>query len=409
MTGEASDRAGLPAPDTRALQGVLVLDLGQIYNGPYCTMLLRQLGATIIKIEPTTGEPIRWRGDGVSQSAAFSLLNGGKQGLSLNLKNDDGKRIFLELVERADVVVENFAPGTMERLGLGYDVLSELNPRLVFASGKGFASGGRYQNLRAMDITVQAMTGVMATTGFDEQPPVKTGPAVADFLAGTHLATATVAALYQREATGDGQYLEVAMQDVVLPSLTSNIAGYLDTGGTAPERVGNRHGGLSVAPYNVYPTIDGWVAILCIRDKQWEALCEVSGRTDLLKHDELGTSLGRVRKMDVVDQAISQWTTSLTTDALVNALRERDIPNSPVRSLHDVIVDDDLREREIMVPVDDHGKTSYTFGNMLNLHASSAVMSAPPPQVGEHNANILQQYLNLTDDDVDSLRASGAL
>src|ERR1700753_738466 len=239
-----------------ALDGVLVLELGQIYAGPYCTHLLRSLGATVIKIEPFEGEPIRWRSSGQSSGQDFLMLNASKKGVRLDMKKARGKQIFLDLVRQADVVVENFADGVLERLGIGWDVLHEMRPGLVLGSGRGhgrhpgargarggivwnvlheirpelvLASGRAYgrhpaaEGLRGMDVTVQALSGIVSSTGFPDGPPVKAGGAVADFAAGTHLAAAVLAALFQRERTGRGQHVEVAMQDAIVPTLTSNF------------------------------------------------------------------------------------------------------------------------------------------------------------------------------------------
>jgi crotonobetainyl-CoA:carnitine CoA-transferase CaiB-like acyl-CoA transferase len=400
--------SGSAAPPGRALDGVVVLDLGQIYNGPYCTMLLRQLGADVIKIEPAGGEPIRWRGDGTNVSQAFNLLNGGKQGLELNLKSEAGAELLLRLVAVADVVVENFAPGVMDRLGLGYERLAAVNPRVVLASGKGFDSASRYKDLRAMDITVQAISGMMSVTGFEGQPPVKSGGAVADFIAGTHLAAATLGALFQRERTGRGQRVEVNMYDAVLPTLTSNIAGYLDTGGNAPERVGNRHGGLSVAPYNVYSSVDGWIAVLCMRDRHWQALCQLAGREDLLADESLATARGRVEAIDRVDEAVSAWIGTLTTADALKLLQDGDIPAAPVRRLREVIEDADVRKRGMLVEIDDHDRPGYTYGSPLRLGDSVPVASAQAPGVGEHNDAVLSRLLGLTEAETEEFRERGA-
>lgn len=239
---------------TRALDGIVVLDLGQICAGPYCTLLLRQLGATVVKIEPPGGEPIRWRPGGRGVNSAFLLLNAGKLGVELDLKADPGREAFRTLAASGTWSSRTSDPGAMERLGLSYAELAEINPRIVVASGDGYPPGGAYRGLLGTDVTVQAMSGVLSSTGFTDGPPVKTGPAVVDFATGTHLAAGVLAALFQRERTRRGQHVEVAMQDAILPALTSNIAGVLDAeDGDFPERTGNRHDGLAICPYNVYP------------------------------------------------------------------------------------------------------------------------------------------------------------
>ncbi len=217
-----------PGHTNRALplDGVTVIDLSQIYNGPYATFLLATAGATVIKIEPPGGESLRRRGVVGGAALPFAMLNGCKQSLELNLKAEDGKQVLRDLVRGADVLVENFAPGVMERLGLGCAALQAINPRLVYAQSSGFGSTGPYRDYPAMDLTVQAMAGVMSITGFPDRPPVKAGPALCDFFAGTHLYGAIVTALYEREKTGLGRQVEVAMLDAVYPSLSSSLGLY---------------------------------------------------------------------------------------------------------------------------------------------------------------------------------------
>src|ERR1700722_5162755 len=194
-----------------ALTGITVLDLGQAFMGPYCGMLLQRLGADVVKVEPLEGEPYRRpTARKKTEPIQFGLLNAGKRNLSIDLKNADGRRLFIELASTADVVIQNFAPETFDRL-IGVAALLEANPRLILASGSGYGSSGPYKSLRAMDLTIQAMSGVMATTGFPDGPPVQTGPSVVDFMGGAHLAAAVLGALVQRSVTGKGQHVEVAL------------------------------------------------------------------------------------------------------------------------------------------------------------------------------------------------------
>ena len=387
-----------------ALDGVVVLDLGQIYAGPYCTHLLRSMGATVVKIEPFGGEPIRWRGDGESPGAAFLLLNAGKQGMRLDLKKAAGCEVFLRLVRGADVVVENFADGAMERLGIGWDVLHEVRPELVLASGRAYGRHPAAEGWRGMDVTVQAMTGVVSTTGFPDQPPTKAGPAVVDFAAGSHLATAVVGALFQRERTGRGQHVEVAMQDAILPTLTSNIAGFLEAGGDFPERTGNRHGGLSVCPYNIYPATDGWVAILCLRPRHWTALCGLMGRDDLAADPVLATPAGRVSRMVDVDAAVAHWSLPLTKAALFVLLQQADIPAAPVRSLAEVLDDPVLRDRGMLTEVGDGERASTVLGSPLRMGEAVVPPPGPAPLLGEDSVGVLRDRLGCSDDEIDRLR-----
>ena len=204
----------------RPLAGYRIIDLGQIYNGPYCTLLLALLGAEVIKVEPLQGEIVRHRDPVSRMPYPYLMLNSNKKSVTLNLKHPQGKAIFRQLVERGDVVLENYAVGVMERLGFGYDVLHQINPRIIYASSSGYGRGGPYSHYSAMDLTVQAVSGVMALTGFADTPPVKAGPAFSDFISGIHLYAALVTALLRRERTGKGCMVEVAMHDAMYPTLT---------------------------------------------------------------------------------------------------------------------------------------------------------------------------------------------
>ena len=392
-----------------ALDGIVVLDLGQVYAGPYCTHLLRSLGATVLKIEPPGGESLRWRGDGASSGAAFLLLNAGKQGVRLDLKTPRGHELFLDLVDRADVVVENFAPGVLDRLGLGWDVLHARRPELVLASGRAYGRHPAAEGLRGMDITVQAVSGVLSSTGFPDGPPVKAGAAVVDFAAGSHLAAAVLAALFQRTRTGRGQHVEVAMQDAVLPSLASNIAGLLEVDGEFPERTGNRHGGLSVCPYNVYPVADGWLAVLCLRPVHWSALCALMGRDDLAADPVLATPAGRVARMDDVDAAVAAWTAGLDADTALGLLQQASIPAAPVRTLRQVLTDPVLRDRGMLAETGEGDRRSTVFGSPLQLSDSPVTLPGPAPELGEDTDAVLRDLLHLAEDDIARLHHDGVV
>ena len=238
------------------LEGMLVLDLGQVYHGPYCGLLLSFMGARVLKIEPPEGDIVRRRKRNV-EPYPLVMLNSNKESVVLDFKHPEGKALFLRLVRRADVVVENFAAGVMDRLGLGWEVLRAENPRLVFGTGKGFGLSGPYRDLPAMDLTIQAMSGIMNATGFPDLPPVKAGPAVCDFLAAVHLFGGIMSALLHRERTGEGQLVEVSMHEAAVVALASALGAFMDGDGGVPERTGNRHPALAIAPYNVYPTRDG--------------------------------------------------------------------------------------------------------------------------------------------------------
>jgi formyl-CoA transferase len=394
----------------QALDGVVVLDLGQIYNGPYCTMLLAQLGADVIKIEPFGGEPLRWRESEGQETQAFVLLNGGKRSLRLDLKHPTGRELLLRLVGSADVLVENFAPGAMDRLGLGWDTLHAENPRLIMASGKGYGLSGPYRDYRAMDLTVQAMSGVLSATGFPDQPPVKSGAAFADFAGGTHLMAGVLAALHQRTATGRGQFIEVSMHDTVVPTLTSNLAGYIDSGGTVPERTGNRHGGMAVCPYNVYPASDGWVAVMCSSDRHWLSLCGLMDRRDMADDPRFGSNSERARHMAEIDGVVQAWSVTMTKDDLFGLLVREGIPAGPVTRTSELIDDPHLRARGMLATVDQPGRgPMLTYGPPIRLSDSAPPPVRPAPTLGEHSREILAERLDLDPAQLADLAEQGVI
>lgn len=391
------------------LDGVTVLELGQIYNVPYCALLLAHLGAEIIKVEPPEGEPARHRAGG-QDATPFVMLNSGKRSVRLNLKSSEGRQILLDLAAKADVLVENYRAGVLARLGLSYEVLHQANPRLVVASGRGFSANGPYRDLAAMDLTVQAMTGVMASTGFTDQPPVKAGPAIADFLGGVHLCAAILAALLQREQTGHGQHVEVAMQDAMLPPLASNIGALVDSEGALPERTGNRHGGLALCPYNTYPAQDGWVAIFCATDRQWLLLCDVLGRADLKSDPTLQTNPGRARRMAELDSIVGEWTSAHTRVECLAVLGEAGIPAAPVNSLKEVLADEQVAASGMLRALHHPRRGNMrVFGSPLHLADSPQPTLRVAPALGEHTRDVLRERLGLSDADLDDLAANGAI
>ncbi|PZU56820.1 MAG: CoA transferase [Sphingobium sp.] len=335
------------------LTGIKVVDLSQIYNGPYATYLLALGGADVIKIEPPGGESLRRRAAVGGAALPFAMLNGCKRSLVLNLKAQEGKDALLALVKDADVIVENFAPGVMDRLGVGADILMASNPRLIYASSSGFGRDGPYSSYPAMDLTVQAMGGIIHTTGQPDQPPVKAGPAMADFFAGIHLYGAITTALFERERTGIARRLEVAMQDAVYASLSSNLG--LQWGSKGEEslpRTGNRHGGMAESPYNVYPTKDGYIAIICVGEAHWRSLARVMDAEALADDPRFTTLTARVAHMDLIDATVSDWTRQHATADLFEWLMEAHVPSAPVRTLEEVINDPNMHARGALTHID---------------------------------------------------------
>lgn len=348
MADAVSQTAGQPLP----LAELRVLDLTQIYNGPYATFLMAMAGAEVIKVEPPGGEFLRRRDARSGAGVPFAMLNANKRSISLNLKTPRGRDLLLDLVRQADVVAENYAPGVMDRLGLGYEALRAVNPRIVYASSSGYGGDGPYRDYPAMDLTVQAMSGVMSITGFAENAPVKSGAALCDFFGGVHLYGAIATALFARERSGEGSRIEVAMLEAVYPSLASSIGMTYGERADIPMRTGNRHGGLSLCPYNVYPASDGFVAIICNNDKHWLCLVDAMARPDLKGDPRMATMRDRVAHMDEIDALISEWTSSQSRDDLFARLAAFRVPSAPVRDLPEVIADRHMHERGMLLEVD---------------------------------------------------------
>ncbi|MBW8638713.1 CoA transferase [Hoeflea sp. WL0058] len=395
---------------TGPLHNVIIIDVGQIYNGPYCTFLLAMAGAKVIKIEPPRGDPLRRRTVVGGAALPFAMLNSNKDMVSLDLKSQRGKEIFRQMVMRADAVVENYAPGTMERLGVGYEDLKAIKPDIVYAAGSGYGRSGPKSRYPAMDLTVQAMTGVMSTTGFPDRPPVKAGPAIADFFGGVHLYAGLVTALYDRAVTGNGRLVEVAMMEALYPSLSSSLGLYYGSHGDIPPRTGNRHAGLAEAPYNVYPTTDGHIAIICVSDQHWINLTQAMKRNDLAEDPTLETLKQRVERMDDVDRLVSEFTSQYPKQELFDLLSEHRVPCAPVRTLDEVVNDDHLHARGALEWIDHpmYGRLALPR-SALRFHGQETVELRPSGELGRDNDAVYGDWLGLSRKDVASLYEEGVI
>jgi len=394
--------------DQQALEDITVIDLGQIYNGSYCSLLLSYLGADVTKVEPPHGEPLRARVD-EGEPPEFVMLNSNKKGITINLKTERGKELLKDLVRDADVLVENYAVGTMEGLGLEYETLKEVNPELIYAHSSGFGEDGPYCKFPAMDLTIQAIGGIMDVTGFPDGPPVKAGIAVGDFMGGIHLTAGVLAALYQRELTGTGQFVEVSMHDSVYPTLMSPLAAYFN-GDDVPSRTGNRHSGLAQCPYNVYETADGYVAIFGVTDGHWHALLDIIGRPDLKDDPRFESNVKRAQHMDEVDRIVEEWTRKRPRDEIYETLLDGGVPCGPVNELSEVANDPHLKERGMI-----HDIEHPSFGDIsvpglpIRLENSELPEIKPSPEKGQDNEEVLSERLGLSASEIESLREDGVI
>jgi crotonobetainyl-CoA:carnitine CoA-transferase CaiB-like acyl-CoA transferase len=404
MSSAANGSGRLP------LAGLVVIDFGQIFQGPYATLLLAKGGADVIKIEPLHGEPLRRRAaPGKSATLPFAMLNQNKRAVTLNLKHPRGRELLFEMVKRADVLLENFSPGTMDGLGVGWSVLREINPRLIYATGTGFGISGPDRDNLAMDLTIQAASGIMSVTGAPDGPPMKAGPTLVDFMGGIHLYGAVLTALYDRDRSGEGRLVEVAMQETVYSSLAASFE-YTHRTGQPPPRTGNRQAGLSSTPYNVYPTIDGHVAIHVVTEGHWKNLVKAMGREDLADDPRFATNADRVAHMDETDSVVAEWTHTLGKMEVFARTKALRIPCAPVRTAPEIMADPHMHERGMLEEIDHPELGPITVPTSpLRLHGLGRAPAGPSPTVGQHNAEIYGGWLGLTADEIAALKAEGVI
>ncbi len=377
-------------PDQRALDGVRVLDLTHQVAGPSATLMLAFLGAEVVKvIAPGSRDSY--------DPVPFYLNNASKKSVELDLKSAAGLRTALLLAERADVFVENFSPGVIDRLGLGWEVLSARNPRLVYAQLKGFAEDSPYRDFPCFDPIAQGFAGGSSITGEPDGLPMKPGPDVGDTGTGMMLAQAILAALFQRERDGLGQRVQVAMADQVATFMRIHFGWPIDRQADTP-RFGNRPPFLvTTAPSDIYPCPpfgpSDYVHIHCGSDRQWERMARLMGREDLLSDPRLATMAGRGEHKDEVDEAVRAWTATLDKLAAMRALGGAGVPGGALRSTTEVYQDADLRERGIFVTVDDPGRGPVTIPGYPVRMSRSPARVAPPPRPGQHTAEVLRDWL----------------
>jgi formyl-CoA transferase len=401
-----------------ALEGVTVLDFTQFESGTVCTQTLAWLGATVIKLEkPGTGE--QGRGSSADKkgedSYGFILLNSNKKSVTVDLKKPEGKNLVRKLIEKSDVLVENFSPGVIEKLGFDYETVKTINPRIIFAQIKGFGTDGPYGKFPAFDAIGQATGVVMSITGEEDGPPMHAGTNFADSGAGYHCAIAILAALHQRTITGEGQMVEVTMQDVMINFSRSAWGRQLMSGKDAP-RVGNAMPMAPVAPCNVYPCKPGgpndYVFIYTSRhpgSKQWENLLKAMDRPELINDSRFSTPESRYQHRMEVDEIISAWTIRYTKKEAMKILGNAKVPAGAVLSTLDITNDPYLQKRGTIVTIEHPVRGKITMpGNSMKLSASNIPIK-PAPLLGEHNEEIYKDLLKLSDEELKDLEIRGVI
>ena len=382
------------------LDGVVVLDLGQIYQGPYAGLLLAYSGARVIKVEHPRGEALR----GHSHQLPFAMLNSSKEIVSLDLKSPRGRDLFIQLAGGADAVLCNFAPGVPERLGIDAETLWQTNPKLVFAQASGYGLDGPDAQRTAMDVTVQAHMGVMSINGFADRPPVKSGATFIDFLGGTHLYGAVVTALFEAQRTGRGRLVSTSMAEAAYYTLTTSLQAWQLHGVTG--RMGNRNAAMSVSPSNVYPCSDGHIALIAAMNSHWRSVLEVIGRADLLGDERLRSNAGRCEHMDEVDELVTTWTSERTRAEAAAALSAAGVPVAEVREVTDVVHDDHMIERGFLQWTELDGLGEIPLAHSpLRWHGSDMREVEPYRPVGADNGTIYREFCGLEADDLAALAA----
>src|SRR5437899_8109444 len=391
----------------KALDGIRVLDLTQYEAGPSATQMLAWLGADVVKIEPPSGEQGRTAlSDKRGEDAwFFLLLNSNKKGVTLNLKSDRGRDMFRDMAKTADVVVENLGPGALDRLGLGWDTLSRLNPRLIGASVKGFAGGGPYEDYKSFEWIAQAMAGAMSMTGSPDGPPTKAIGGLADTGAGLHTAIGILAAIVQRQTTGVGQQVEVAQQEAVVNLLRIHLRESYASGKPSP-RQGNRSA--AAAPSNIYRCrpfgSNDYVFIHVATVEMWKSLCAILGRPELGDDPRYADPRGRVQFIEEIGDMIEAWTEKRTKQEVMETLASRGIPCGAILDSNEVLADPHLRQRGFITELEHPRRGKYPMpGNPVRLSDSPTDVRRAP-LLGEHNDEIYGKALGMSKEELEALR-----
>ena len=391
------------------LEGVRILELGQIIAGTYGSQVLSDLGAEVIKIETPNGDLGRipsvapYRG----QSGLFLTFNRNKQSVVINLKTDAGRRLFYDLVKISDVVIDNFRPGVLERLKIDYATLSEINPRIIQCSVTGFGEAGEYKDVPAVDIIIQAISGYMAVTGEPGRPPLRTGIPIADLSGGIFSCKAILAALFDRERTGEGRRIELSMFDGLLNLLTYMGTMWL-TNGEIPEPPGSAHE--YTVPWQAFAVKDGYVVVATRQDVFWKKLCLALGDSDLAEDPRFTTNENRVENREILVPRLEAIMAKRTIDEWMDLFRANDVPAAPVNNLDRAFAEPPVAERNMIVEYDhpDVGKVRLP-GNPIRMSGMEGTISRPAPRLGEHTDTVLGGLLDLTEQEIADLRAQGAI
>ncbi len=384
----------------RPLKGVKVVDFSHAWAGPTCTMLLGDAGADTIKVEPTTGDFYRTAMDG----AVFINVNRNKRSIALDLKKKEGRGIALKLLERADVLVENFVPGVMDRLGLGYRTISRMNPRIIYCSISGFGQEGPYRKRPSFDPVAQAMSGIMLATGEPDRPPVRILPPMLDYSAGIHAAYGVIIALLNREQTGKGERIDISLMDIGIVQMGAFVTHYTMTG-ELPERMGSAH--KAWAPYQAFEASDGQVLIAVASDEMWLNLCKVLKLEDLGHDSRYATPQSRRKHRKELAESLTKVTRQYRARELESLLSEAGVPSGQLRDIAEVVEDPQVKARHLIDDIEYPGLGKIKMVKnpiFFSGHALRTQLQAP--QLGEHTAAVLAE-LGYSEAEIQRLEDTG--
>ena len=393
------------------LDGIRVLDLTWVLAGPYAAMVLCDLGAEVVKVErPPHGDVARTTGPFVNhESMYFQSVNRGKRSISIDLRSDEGREIFLRLVDEADVVMENFTPGVMDKLGIGPEALLERNPRLIFASTSGFGQTGPWRNKPALDIIVQGMGGVMSITGYPDAPPARPGTSIGDICGGLYTAIGILAALRERDQSGSGQAVDISMLDCQIAILENAIARYFATG-SEPGPLGTRHP--SATPFQAFPTADGWmvVALSWGIATQWELFCAELELPELVGDERFETSFKRTENHAELEPILFAATRKQSTEHWVTTLEQYGIPIGPLNTIGQAVSQEQIAAREMITTVEHPVAGEVTMAaSPLKLSRTPGRVYGAAPAFGQDTAAVLEEWLAISDAETASLAEAGVV
>ncbi|MBN2074104.1 MAG: CoA transferase [Dehalococcoidales bacterium] len=397
----------MPGP----LEDIRILDLSWVLAGPFCTMNLSDLGAEVIKLErPNVGDLARGNAPFIDgESSYFMSINRGKKSVTVDLQTEKGKELFLKLVKKVDVIVENFVPGTMKRLGLDYDTVKEYNPRIIYTSLSGFGQSGPHAQNRALDVIIQAAGGLMSITGETDGPPVKPGASIGDLTAGLFTTIGILSALHEREKSGKGQYIDISMLDCQLSILENAFARYF-ANGEIPKRLGTRHAVFT--PFQAFETKDGYIVIAMVGGarNQWPLFCAIIGHLELMDDEKYQTGASRTEHYDELAPILNEVLKTKTTDEWIKELSEVGIPCGPINNIAEVAADPQVEHRNMIIDVP-HPKLGKVkmINTPVKLSRTPGSVKASAPELGQNTREIFQDLLGLTNDELNELSDSGII